>query len=341
MPDRIKRRLLALLVVNPRVSHYSAVLAWIAMTTDSLTDDYRDVHWGFVAADVTASVAIFFTLLWALMHYRFTDDCPRCSHLPETALRTRRYRAWWLFGRWGAAPVLLAMLVIGAVNIWRGSAHHGRHDHIPWSVDGPFLAWFAFVLVWLKAFEFVKRHSLTHAESGIGEWLTEHAKNLLHRSYWLVLGAIGLRVATAALPKHGLWGELWMGSGLLMTGCFYLDIRHNLGLCEQCAGEFRTDASGYAATHRGRFRMFHSGTRPGLVVPLLAAAVLTPFLPGHWDAVDVILFCAYAAAMTFLGRFHNRYQPWCPICHPGDGGYDGEEAPEPTGDHGRPLPQLT
>ncbi|MGV9816339.1 hypothetical protein ACWDTQ_31050 [Streptomyces cellulosae] len=164
-------------------------------------------------------------------------------------------------------------------------------------------------------------------------------QRLIHRSYGLApalqLGA----AATYFLPMTDLVAILLTPITLAAALMILLSLRHGMTLCEHCVTEFRVDAAEYAAARARRFRVAHTWPLPFATLLLLV---------GGWVVValfeDVyrgpVFLPAYllAAFVSWGGRFHSVYQPWCPYCRGGGGGGHAAPAPEPTGGNSRPLP---
>lgn len=326
----------------PWIRHH-AVWPLIPTTAALLVvSDITGRHWTLHVASYAIAVPTGFLVYQVGTHHTETNECPHCTMTSDAKRSTLRYRAWRFWGRWGLLllSAFVAVTMTSALLIW-GPAKDKHNLHFNWPWDLLTMSYFLLALSWSSAFRFVKRHSITHDYSGPAEWLSTHARGLLHRSLPLYLVSIVLRVAAGFLPQEGAWGAVFLFSLTFLIGAMYLTMRHSMGLCEECAMEFRDDAPNYAAIHRKRFRTYHTLMSPQVTVPLLLLFFGGMFLPGKWDMTTVVPFYGAIGAGAVLGQFHSKFQPWCPICHPGGGGgQDAEQVPDPSDDHGRPLPSL-
>lgn len=169
-------------------------------------------------------------------------------------------------------------------------------------------------------------------------FLHDRASGLVHRADWLYVALSLLSGASWFLPSANWTVLLSLLLSLLACAGIFIARQHGAKLCEHCVADFSINAPEHAAQHTRRFWLFHHSSW-GLAVagPLVGA---TLFIPRPWSGFAYLPLSGAMALTTLLIRFHSSYQPWCPYCGDDDGGGDTEEAPTPTGGHGRPLPVV-
>ncbi|MDQ1041473.1 hypothetical protein QFZ75_007975 [Streptomyces sp. V3I8] len=163
---------------------------------------------------------------------------------------------------------------------------------------------------------------------------------LRHRGDLIYFTSVVPASALLFVPGDGNW--LFLLRLLASTGMVagaLLGVHHSMILCERCVTDFRIDAADRAASRRWRFTAFHRASW-GAVVVILGGSLARFFLDRPLDAVVASTTHFVVVIVVLLARFHGSYRPWCPYCRRGRGGKDPEEAPSPTGGHGRPLPVV-
>ena len=281
------------------------------------------------AFEMTLTAAVIFGVLG---HQHEAVTCSKCRPKPPNLLKRLRYRAWALYGRYGWALLTLALLTWVAISLLLPS----KHSPVVRGVVHATLATLVITYLAAKRFILVNYDGFEPARP-LRRFVRERCSKLIHKGHWLVAGALAVSVVTAIAPHGGPW--LAVGPVIMVTllAGLYLHRQHSLSLCELCVTEFRTDAADYAARHRWRFTALHRGTK--IFYPVMVPALISEFfLPHPWDTVSSRTLDTLVIPMLLLERFHTGYQLWCPHCRHGGGGGEYEEAPDPTPDHGQPIP---
>jgi hypothetical protein len=280
----------------------------------------------------------------AYYHTRHADHCPSCRHHPEDRLKRPHYRALLHFSRWCGAFSLVtsgAILVMMGILMATGVIPYdeeSRETSFDLQTSLPLFSAALLITLTLSVTRFRNANQPgLQPYTPFRNYLAGPGQNLRHRGFWLIIAAVIVNVALHLTPDTAVWAALQgLGTITLLT-LLYIDHQHTLSLCEQCVTQFPTDAPEHAAARKWRFSVFH---RCGWV-PLAAMVgqwTGQSFVDGLWDTAFYALTWSAILLLTLLGRFHNAYQPWCPICHPGRGGDEHEEVPDPTPGSGRPLP---
>jgi hypothetical protein len=301
--------------------------------------DIRDRSiWIFLGGCLVAMLAAFAASL-AYLHVSAAGDCPDCRRIPEDRLKRWYYRAWIHFSRWAVqllgAVILASMLAV--TFLFPVRKHAG--EQFNWGADA---VWFAAVLAGTVALSAVRFRRVHAAEvtpyTPVRNFFAGKGQGLRHKGEWFYIAVIIPMSALNFAPRYGVWDKVGGVAMLILVVATYAQMQHGMSLCAQCVTEFRTDAAEHAARHTWRFTAIHrvtpflSGT--GLVVMLFSETAGD----SAWRGVFYLPLYASIISGMLLGRFHGSYQPWCPYCRRGGGGEDSEMVPDPTGDHGRPLP---
>lgn len=316
-------------------------LKWLPALTlvQAPLEDIHGRHWALVTAFYALTVVMGLLLAAAVMHSLTPHLCPRCTPKDPTALKRRRYRAAMFYGRHGA-PMLAIPAVLTFAALPLLFPEDGNRDKTYTELNPTGEAVYvgaAFICCsYLAALRFYRQHSDPASRGGFHQ----RNKGFTHRAHLILLGFAPVQITLLFLAKDGVLLSLLSLSSAVFFFLFFLESRHSRSLCEQCIATWRTDAPEYAAKNRWRFSAVHKFMRPLEIISAFAALVLIATSDSDalwWRSLRAVPYVMWAAG-GMLYRFHSAYQPWCPWCRGGGGGGAHEEVPDPTPQHGRPLP---
>jgi hypothetical protein len=321
------------------LTHHALKLLPFVAVANILTTDIKGRHWAINVASWVLLAAMAMLLAMGAIHAYLGHPCQLCKAKPAERLRRPHYRAVIAISRHAGLPLAVIVGSILAVvpMIW-GDPRYG--DRIfEWKQDAVRASLSLAITMFLAAVRFDRANYPDRVRpTPITTFLRKRATGLIHKGHWLYLAAMIPLAATGFLPQTGAWGTLGYLSGMLSIGGQYINSQHGTTLCEECVTEFPTDAPEYAAQRKWRFTVFHRWSGIRALLAVVAIIVVSHFLSRPWSGVAYLPLLLFVGLLVVMARFHSSYQPWCPYCRRGRGGDDPEVAPDPTGDHGRPLP---
>ncbi|MFF8917837.1 hypothetical protein ACF08M_32160 [Streptomyces sp. NPDC015032] len=301
----------------------------------------NDMHWLFSVGQWGLLGVSVILLTLHIGGHGIEPTCPRATRNPDV-LKKRRYRLVLAYARiW---PLVVGFLILFIIATPVFMPYRGEQPNNAISLRRATMtagvAWISLSL--LAAYLFKARHAefLPPRETSARPLrLARRLRLICHRSHWFVVGAIvAMACAVVFVPEPSRWSSITIFAFFLVLAAFIADCRHSGTLCEPCVAEFRVDAPEYAAAKSWVFAVWHKGQRFDWIAALVFATVLLSYRGTPIAPAIILVMNALSVAQTFVNRFHRMYYPWCPYCHPGNGGHEGTQAPDPTGGHGQPVP---
>ncbi|MFF9074640.1 hypothetical protein ACF1A9_20390 [Streptomyces sp. NPDC014872] len=300
-----------------------------------------DRHWLFSVGQWGLLGVSVILLVFHIGGHGIEPTCPRATKTADV-LKKRRHRLVLAYARLWPLVVGVFVLCFIATPVLMPYRGDQPNDAISLGATARTtgVTWIGLSL--LAAYLFKARHAEflpPREDSARSRRFAQRLRLICHRSHWAVVGAIATMVcAVVFVPEHGPWSTITSFAVFLVLAAFIADGRHSSTLCEPCVAEFRVDAPEYAAGKSWLFSVEHKGRRFYRIAVLVAVAVQLSFSGTPVSITTTIAVNALLVAQTFVNRFHRMYNPWCPYCHPGNGGHEEAQVPDPTGGHGRPVP---
>lgn len=313
----------------------AALLLPASFTAFQLTD----IHWGFALAYWALLAAGVFL---AFFHTRSHGRGSACSRVAVTAEDLTKLRYRFILAAVRSLPIVVTIGGILFVTLpLVFSSRHRADDFVSLRATAVVTVFIWFTMSLLAAFLFRARNAELFPasnRSALGQSVAEHVHRADHHSHWITSFVFPLYIISAIGPDSGRWNSAHSAIGLLLIASFAAGWRHGRELCEICVTEFRVDAPGYAASKRWIFTIGHKGQFTFAISATAGCVIDMAFRGFFVTTASLSLMACATVAVTFTNRFHRKYQPWCPYCHPGDGGQEHTEIPDPTGGHDRPVP---
>lgn len=331
-------------LAHGRLAHHALKALPIASAAGIALNDIHDRNAAFNIGGYAAVALAALLGVIAYYHTRHADHCPNCRHHPEDRLKRPHYRAWLHFSRWcGPFSLITSAAIIAMTGILMATGvisydEENRETDFDLATSLPAFSAALIITLAISATRFRNANQPgLQPYTPFRNYLAGPGQNLRHRGFWFVTAAVVVNIALHLTPDTAVWAAPQGLASITLLTLMYIDYQHTMSLCEQCVTQFPTNAPEHAAARKWRFSVFHRYRWAPLAVTV-GQWTGQSLLDGLWDTAFYTLTWASILLMTLLGRFHNAYQPWCPICHPGRGGGEREEVPDPTPGSGRPLP---
>lgn len=120
-------------------------------------------------------------------------------------------------------------------------------------------------------------------------------------------------------------------------------LRHTYGhLCEECIASMPLNPQERADKRKPALRVFHvmyNTPRRSIMTSTAQVALVTILITAAVTDLDVVKTITHEAIILLLLAIqvstmeHSKYQPWCPYCHRGNGGWSRAGRPDPSIPH--------
>lgn len=289
-----------------------------------------------------ASVAVILPFVGAAAVGFFEHQFGHCGGCPARTpeqYRSLHLRAWNFLGRFSMVAILIVFFGgFFLLAVFSDSSGDG-FNFMVFAVTSSTVVFLSLCLASFL-FHLANREVYGRGTSRAGLWVSEIFRRTGH--HLIKVGSVLFAMTTVVYLLMPRSDARSIATALLICAIFGVwagYYRHALSLCEQCAVDLPVDAPGYAQRRKVFFTAAHRYTL--LISAFGIVCVFTGMVVGESVITDVLtgVNLITLAVSTLISRFHSRYQPWCPICHPGRGnGGAHDEVPDPTSGHGKPLP---
>ncbi|MFI9186878.1 hypothetical protein ACIGXG_32190 [Streptomyces goshikiensis] len=322
-------------------THHAVKVLLLGIPPWAVLFQIQGLHWTARLGVTALTVVLAAALLFMTLH---RPDCSRCVRRTAAELKKIRYRIP-LYCANLLGPLIIAALVFLVLSPAPRTRQYTDLDAL--RTVRISAALIASVLL-LAAVQFRRRNAGVLAPtwwSGYSSALGRAFRTAGHYTHWAAIGACAALIPCLILtPRTGPWEALRWLLMLTAAGAGYASVAHSGALCTRCAIDYDLNRGSERAESGRRYLLLdHRLSVPPLVWLCSQAAVgVSQLLFEEASPYIVAFFLLLAIPKTILSHFHNRHQPWCPICFRGGGGDDWEEAPAPHSPGGlrSPLPST-